>query len=584
MSTPSNASPDTTILDEHEHESAHTATSGHSSETDERPKSEDVPGVQNGEDVKPESQDGEIKQETVPLTPEESVGSPQSSSSSTTRPPNDGRRENGNDEKAVIADTSSRSSDNDSAKITEGMARATLNDSGKGTSQPVGYTPPPSVSGGSGSSGNSQPQKIIKPYETVQFCRRPGYVNPAVVTPVKAYSNHFELKTPVSIDFMLYNVEVNMHDGRQWKQLIKREDVAPIFWKIVKQNSDVFLTETAQISRHHIFPTNYIFNDVNLLYVKGLKQLPGVRGHASYLYTESAGRRDFRYEMTVKLTGPQRASFAKNASLEERQNAMTLLDLVLSARVRCLLHPASWQFTTYRMSYRIQKVEQERLVNMTDQIVQRIADFITHTGKKPKHIVIYRDGVSETEFKHTFYEEQKAYNNALARLNMEGPDKPTLTYIVTSKRHHTRFFPAPGAKDLLRSGNFRPGLLIEDDVVSSEYFDFYITAQNGALGTSRPTHYYVLHDDWNPSSGFWQNITFALCHLYCRTNKSVSLPAPVYYAHLAAKRAADWVAGYEHNYFAEDKAKERGGQGEDDTYTWLKEKNSTPKVKGMVFC
>ncbi|CAJ0568182.1 unnamed protein product, partial [Mesorhabditis spiculigera] len=252
MSTPSNASPDTTILDEHEHESAHTATSGHSSEADERPKSEDVPGVQNGEDVKPESQDGEIKQEAVPLTPEESVGSPQSSSSSTTRPPNDGRRENGNDEKAVIADTSSRSSDNDSAKITEGMARATLNDSGKGTSQPVGYTPPPSVS------------EIIKPYETVQFCRRPGYVNPAVVTPVKAYSNHFELKTPVSIDFMLYNVEVNMHDGRQWKQLIKREDVAPIFWKIVKQNSDVFLTETAQISRHHIFPTNYIFNDVNL--------------------------------------------------------------------------------------------------------------------------------------------------------------------------------------------------------------------------------------------------------------------------------------------------------------------------------
>ncbi|CAJ0563617.1 unnamed protein product, partial [Mesorhabditis spiculigera] len=153
-------------------------------------------------------------------------------------------------------------------------------------------------------------------------------------------------------------------------------------------------------------------------------------------------------------------------------------------------------------------------------------------------------------------------------LNMEGPDKPTLTYIVTSKRHHTRFFPAPGAKDLLRSGNFRPGLLIEDDVVRNL--------------AAHPLH--VLHDDWNPSSGFWQNITFALCHLYCRTNKSVSLPAPVYYAHLAAKRAADWVAGYEHNYFAEDKAKERGGQGEDDTYTWLKEKNSTPKVKGMVFC
>ncbi|KAI3389203.1 hypothetical protein SNEBB_004862 [Seison nebaliae] len=34
-----------------------------------------------------------------------------------------------------------------------------------------------------------------------------------------------------------------------------------------------------------------------------------------------------------------------------------------------------------------------------------------------------------------------------------------------------------------------------------------------------------------------QRFTFDLCHLYARCTRSVSIPAPVYYAHLAAYRA-----------------------------------------------
>ena len=34
-----------------------------------------------------------------------------------------------------------------------------------------------------------------------------------------------------------------------------------------------------------------------------------------------------------------------------------------------------------------------------------------------------------------------------------------------------------------------------------------------------------------------QELTYKLCHLYQRCNRSVSLPAPVYFAHLAAFRA-----------------------------------------------
>lgn len=49
-------------------------------------------------------------------------------------------------------------------------------------------------------------------------------------------------------------------------------------------------------------------------------------------------------------------------------------------------------------------------------------------------------------------------------------------------------------------------------------------------------HYVVIHDENQFSSDAIQYLTFDLCHLYARSTKAVSIPAPVYYAHLAAYR------------------------------------------------
>ena len=56
-------------------------------------------------------------------------------------------------------------------------------------------------------------------------------------------------------------------------------------------------------------------------------------------------------------------------------------------------------------------------------------------------------------------------------------------------------------------------------------------------GTSRPTHYHVLYDDNGFDGDSLQQLTYQLCHVYARCTKSVSMPAPAYYAHLAAFRA-----------------------------------------------
>ena len=56
-------------------------------------------------------------------------------------------------------------------------------------------------------------------------------------------------------------------------------------------------------------------------------------------------------------------------------------------------------------------------------------------------------------------------------------------------------------------------------------------------GTSRPSHYYVLWDDNRFTADELQILTYQLCHTYVRCTRSVSIPAPAYYARLVAFRA-----------------------------------------------
>ncbi|KAH7947886.1 hypothetical protein HPB52_016492 [Rhipicephalus sanguineus] len=64
-------------------------------------------------------------------------------------------------------------------------------------------------------------------------------------------------------------------------------------------------------------------------------------------------------------------------------------------------------------------------------------------------------------------------------------------------------------------------------------------------GTARPAHYRVIYDENGFEPETLQKITFSLCHMYARCVTAVSIPAPVYYAHLAAARASCYVKATE---------------------------------------
>ncbi|CAF4203061.1 unnamed protein product, partial [Adineta steineri] len=90
--------------------------------------------------------------------------------------------------------------------------------------------------------------------------------------------------------------------------------------------------------------------------------------------------------------------------------------------------------------------------------------------------------------------------------------------------------------------NVKAGTVVDShDVTHAIHYDFYLNSHHGALGTSRPTHYYVLYDDNNLKPNEVQMLTYALCYTYSRCTRSVSIPAPVKYADLLATRAALYV-------------------------------------------
>jgi eukaryotic translation initiation factor 2C len=81
---------------------------------------------------------------------------------------------------------------------------------------------------------------------------------------------------------------------------------------------------------------------------------------------------------------------------------------------------------------------------------------------------------------------------ACARLGF----KAKITLIVVTKDHKVVFFPRSNGDGDPR-GNCRPGTVIDSDVVSPVETDYYLYGHAGLLGTSKPAHYNVLHDENN---------------------------------------------------------------------------------------
>ncbi|KAL8545007.1 hypothetical protein ACS0TY_005275 [Phlomoides rotata] len=137
----------------------------------------------------------------------------------------------------------------------------------------------------------------------------------------------------------------------------------------------------------------------------------------------------------------------------------------------------------YRACVRTQSPKVEMIDNLykpvsdteDDGIVRELlVDFYVSSGKrKPDQIIIFRDGVSESQFNQVLNIELTQIMEACK--NLDEKWNPKFVVIVAQKNHHTKFF-QPNSPD-----NVPPGTIIDNKVCHPRNNDFYLCAHAGMI-------------------------------------------------------------------------------------------------------
>ncbi|KAL6850460.1 hypothetical protein ACP4OV_021087 [Aristida adscensionis] len=196
----------------------------------------------------------------------------------------------------------------------------------------------------------------------------------------------------------------------------------------------------------------------------------------------------------------------------------------------------------YRASVRSQSPKMEMMDSLfkpngteDDGLIRELLiDFYTSSGKrKPEQIIIFRDGVSESQFTQVLNIELDQIIEACKFLDEKWC--PKFTLIVAQKNHHTKFF-LPGDPN-----NVPPGTVVDNKVCHPRNYDFYMCSHAGMIGTTRPTHYHILHDEIGFTPDDLQELVHSLSYVYQRSTTAISVVAPICYAHLAASQVAQFI-------------------------------------------
>ena len=210
--------------------------------------------------------------------------------------------------------------------------------------------------------------------------------------------------------------------------------------------------------------------------------------------------------------------------------------------------------------FRTEMIEQKNMIELVQPLIQKWTESVGG-GRLPKHVYYFRDGVSEGQYIPLIKNEVADLKKAFS-LKTDGKAElmPKFTVVVVEKRHHIRFFPDKGpAGD--SNGNPVPGMIVDRDVTHPFEEDFYLNSHKAIQGTSRPTHYHILTDEYKVPIDVFQKLTYEHCYQYQRATTPVSIFPAVYYAHLAAARSVSHIdisaqAAWEQKH----EANERGGR------------------------
>ncbi|KAG7593551.1 Piwi domain [Arabidopsis thaliana x Arabidopsis arenosa] len=220
----------------------------------------------------------------------------------------------------------------------------------------------------------------------------------------------------------------------------------------------------------------------------------------------------------------------------------------MSPSIVAVVGTLNWpEANRYAARVKAQTHRKEEIQGFGETCLELVNAHSNATKKRPNKIVIFRDGVSDGQFDMVLNVELQNVKDAFKKIEYN----PLITVIVAQKRHQTRFFPATKND----KGNVLSGTVVDTKIIHPFEYDFYLCSHHGAIGTSKPTHYYVLYDEIGFKSDQIQKLIFDVCFTFTRCTKPVALVPPVSYADKAASRGRLY---YEASFMEKNSKQSRG--------------------------
>ncbi|KXT11410.1 hypothetical protein AC579_9874 [Pseudocercospora musae] len=198
-------------------------------------------------------------------------------------------------------------------------------------------------------------------------------------------------------------------------------------------------------------------------------------------------------------------------------------------------------------SIRTQTGRQEMVDGLEEMVIERLKLWRKKNSSLPNKVVIYRDGVSEGQYKLVLQNELPSFEKAFTQLYGSREKWPKMTIIIVGKRHHTRFYPTReqdadyNSQRQKGSWNPLPGTVVDRGIADKILYEFWLQAHQGLQGTARPAHYVVIKDEIKFEADELQQFTHHLCYLFSRATKAVSICPPAYYADLLCERGRSYL-------------------------------------------
>ncbi|XP_015795466.1 protein argonaute-4-like [Tetranychus urticae] len=183
----------------------------------------------------------------------------------------------------------------------------------------------------------------------------------------------------------------------------------------------------------------------------------------------------------------------------------------------------------------------EVIKDFKSMVQEHLENFFKVNDSFPDTILYLRDGVSDGQYRQILNEEVIHLKNPFG-----DKYKPKVTACVISKRILTRTRPIDPEDAVMK--NVPPGTTIDRIITHPSDFDYFQYGHKGIKGTSRPCHYYMLHDDNNLTIDEMSKISYYLCHIFERSTSSTSAPAPVMHAHNLAFKVRQWICSEDLKY------------------------------------